>query len=292
MKDEIQKFLGVGDRMTAVEMKVDDIFEAPRITEELNTFFRASTTGSVQNSQGEGVDGVRVLATSSSSARMETVTNEAGIFALDLPSDVWSFSFEKDTQAFTSDPLAISSGGTVLRVALGEKPGLRRVSPVNSKRYYQARHWQEIYGDLFEALKMEKVVSGLILFASICLASLLILNTLIMVVLTKGKEIATLKALGCSRGGIQRIFIIEGTVIGIIGAVLGTGLGFGLCLFLKWYGYPLDSNVYLLNKLPVVLEPTNFVVVGLSAIAMCFVATLFPAYRAASLNPVDGLRYE
>ena len=407
LNTEIQKFLAIGDRMTAVEMKLEDIYEAPRITENLNQYFSLSTTGQVETDSGDRIDGVTVTATptptysvvlnyddfgpqsaanriigmkwwqwdahgdsnlstkydiqvvvydsisldkikaefpiipeikqdyryltlhdaleyldeeiqtdvladvtatlNNTKAKLDklertsgatggqftTTTNSRGSFALDLPSDIWTFKFEKENYpSFESDPLAISTAGTVLRVVLDDKSGIRRVSRTNPKRSYQARHWQEIYGGLFEALQLEKVVSGLILFASICLASLLILNTLIMVVLTKGKEIATLKALGCSRAGIQRIFIIEGTIIGVIGALLGTGGGFGACLFLKWVGYPLDSNVYLLNKLPVELEPMNFVVVGIAAVSMCFLATLFPAYRAAALNPVDGLRYE
>ena len=123
-------------------------------------------------------------------------------------------------------------------------------------------------------------------------AGLLIVTTLIMLVITKRREIAILKAMGASSGAIMRIFVIEGTIIGFVGTTIGTILGAIGCYGLDWYQWPLETDVYYLSSLPVVVEPMNFVVIAIGAQLICFVATLYPAYQAASLNPVEGLRYE
>ena len=73
---------------------------------------------------------------------------------------------------------------------------------------------------------------------------------------------------------------------------LGTALGLAMCMFLRWYGWPLNSNVYWLSELPIVVDASNFLTVSIAALVTCCVVTIYPAARAAGLNPVDGLRYE
>lgn len=153
-------------------------------------------------------------------------------------------------------------------------------------------HWMETHAKLFEALRLEKWVMGLILSMIVFVAALLIVTTLIMLVITKGREIAILKAMGASRGTILRIFVLEGSLIGGVGTLVGTVLGLAGCLFLRWYGYPLETDVYYLSELPVVIDPSNVATIAAVALAICFVATLYPAYKASSLDPVEGLRYE
>ena len=91
------------------------------------------------------------------------------------------------------------------------------------------------------------------------------------------------------KGAIRRIFIMEGTLIGFVGAmaVAPSWVWLRAC-FWKWYGWPLNGNVYLLDTLPVVIHPINFVVVAVAATSTCFVATLFPAHRAANLNQLTA----
>ena len=157
---------------------------------------------------------------------------------------------------------------------------------------FYSTHWMETHSKLFDALRLEKFVMGLILSMIVCVAALLIVTTLIMLVITKAREIAILKAMGAGRGSILRIFVIEGSLIGGVGTLLGTALGIFGCFVVRWYGYDLDTDVYFLAKLPVVIDPVNIVTIAVGAFLICFVATLYPAYRASLLDPVEGLRYE
>ncbi|MCB0327389.1 MAG: FtsX-like permease family protein [Bdellovibrionales bacterium] len=158
---------------------------------------------------------------------------------------------------------------------------------------YFIRHWMEMNADLFNAFKLEKTTFFIVLTMIILVASFNIVGTLTLLVLTKGKEIAILKAMGASRISIARIFVTCGTLIGSVGMLLGIGIGYLLCLLLKYYiRFPLNSDVYQIDTLPVLISPFEFALVGLSALLISFLATLYPALRAARLSPSEGLRYE
>jgi len=157
---------------------------------------------------------------------------------------------------------------------------------------HYARHWRNMNQALFEALELEKVVMGLVLGMVVVVAGLLIVSNLFMLVLTKRKEIAILKAMGAGRGTIGRVFVWVGGVIGVVGTGLGSGLGLLLCELIDRYEYELETDVYFVTTLPVVVQPSVFAIVGLSAVGICFLATVFPSLRASGLNPVDGLRDE
>jgi lipoprotein-releasing system permease protein len=157
---------------------------------------------------------------------------------------------------------------------------------------YRVRHWRELNSALFEALKLEKVVMGLILGLIVAVASLNIGGTLILLVLSKGREISILRAMGATTRQIRTVFMLEGVIIGLVGSGIGTVLGLSFCMALRSYGFPLDTDVYYLDSLPVVIQPEVVASVGLIGVAICFLATLYPATRAANLDPVEGLRNE
>jgi len=154
------------------------------------------------------------------------------------------------------------------------------------------RTWMELNRGFYEALALERQVTALVLSSTLMIAGLLIVCVLIMMVLTKTREIAILRAMGASSSGILRIFIWEGMLIGVVGASLGTGLGLVVCWLLDLYGFPINGEVYFLSTLPVQVDPLNVVGIAFGAVACCFLATLYPAWSAARMDPVEGLRYE
>ncbi len=157
---------------------------------------------------------------------------------------------------------------------------------------FYAVHWKELNKSLFEALALEKVVMGLILSLIVMVASLNIVGMLILVVVTRSREISILRAMGASGGKIRAVFMLEGLLIGVVGTIVGTGLGLLGCTALERYKFPLDTDVYYLDALPVVVQYDTVGLVGLAAVGICFAATLYPATIAAGIRPVDGLRYE
>ena len=157
---------------------------------------------------------------------------------------------------------------------------------------YTVRHWKEVNRNLFAALKLEKIVMGLILSLIVMVASINIIGMLILIVMTRRREIAILRAMGSSSGQICSIFILEGVIIGLVGTMIGTILGLLGCFGLKRYEFPLDTDVYYLDTLPVVIEPSTVALVAVSAICIAFVATIYPAVVAAKMEPIDGLRYD
>ncbi len=155
------------------------------------------------------------------------------------------------------------------------------------------RNWQEMNANLFAALKLEKTAMFIILVMIVLVGSFSIVNTLVMLVMQKTRDIAVLMSMGAEASGIRKIFMLQGTLIGFIGTALGFGLGVPVSLLLKKYQFiKLPSNVYPVDYLPVKLEMLDLTVIGVSAMVLCFLSTIYPARRAASLNPSEALRYE
>lgn len=101
-----------------------------------------------------------------------------------------------------------------------------------------------------------------------------------------------MKAIGATDRGILRIFMIEGMMIGGIGTVFGVATGLAATLGLRWFGVRLDPDVYYVDRLPINVDPLDFTIVAASALLITTLATLYPAFSASRLRPVDGIRYE
>ncbi|MBI4683055.1 MAG: lipoprotein-releasing ABC transporter permease subunit [Nitrospirae bacterium] len=158
---------------------------------------------------------------------------------------------------------------------------------------YYTRDWMQMNRNLFSALKLEKIVMFIILTLIILVASFNIISNLIMIVIEKGREIAIMKTMGATNRGIMTIFMVHGLIIGITGTVIGVIGGYGLCQLLKTYKFiNLPADVYYLSYLPVKMSLFDYTVVPAAAILITFIATLYPSWQAAKLDPVEPLRYE
>lgn len=156
-----------------------------------------------------------------------------------------------------------------------------------------AKDWMQMNRNLFSALKLEKFAMFVILILIILVASFNIISTLIMNVIEKRREIAILKAMGATDRGIMSIFMLQGLLIGLLGTIIGVAGGYLLCYILNTYQIiKLPADVYYISHLPVKTKLSDFIAVSLSAVFISFLATLYPAWQAAKLNPVEPLRYE
>lgn len=156
---------------------------------------------------------------------------------------------------------------------------------------YSARDWMKSNRNLFSALKLEKTMMFIILVLIIIVASFNIVSTLMMIVVEKGREIGILISLGATRRAIMRIFIFDGLLIGLLGVALGIPLGLAVCAILQQV-YTLPAEIYYVSRLPVRLRAMDVALVAVSALTISFLATLYPAWRAARMNPAEALRYE
>ncbi|WP_438725596.1 lipoprotein-releasing ABC transporter permease subunit [Parasphingorhabdus sp. DH2-15] len=161
--------------------------------------------------------------------------------------------------------------------------------------------WQSLNASVFDALKVERVVMFVILSIIILVAVFNILSSLIMLVRAKTRDIAILRTMGASRRSILKVFVFVGTVVGIIGAGAGTVLGLGLLAIRQpivggvqyLTGATLwDPSVRFLTELPSKTDPWEVVLIVILAIGASFLATLFPAFKAANTDPVQVLRYD
>jgi len=158
---------------------------------------------------------------------------------------------------------------------------------------FRVQDWIQMNQNLFSALKLEKVTMFIILTLIILVAAFNIAGTLIMMVMERTRDIAILKAMGTQKRSIRKIFMINGLFIGLTGTIIGAILGIAACLSLKKYQFiELPGDVYYVTTLPVRISVTDISLIAFSALFICFLATLYPAHQAATLNPVEAFRYE
>ena len=157
---------------------------------------------------------------------------------------------------------------------------------------FHSLDWSELNRNLFTALEVQKIALTLVIATIIFVAAFNVIATLIMIVLEKKREIAILKAMGATDATVLGIFMLQGVVVGVIGTFAGVLIGGGLVAYLDKIHFALDPKVYLIDHLPVVLNPTVFLVTIAIALLICTVSTIAPSWWAARMLPVEGLRYE
>jgi len=166
---------------------------------------------------------------------------------------------------------------------------------------YHGSNWTRTQGNLYHAIQMSKNLVGLLMSLIVGIAAFNVVSTLVMVVVDKQGEIAILRTLGASTKTILSVFIVQGSVIGLLGTLLGIGIGCLMALLIEdfvqfverlFQVQFLKSDVYPLTYLPSEIRLADLVRVGLTALSLCFVAALYPAWKASRVQPADALRYE
>jgi lipoprotein-releasing system permease protein len=158
---------------------------------------------------------------------------------------------------------------------------------------YVVKDWITMNKNLFSALKLEKTAMFIVLALIVLVAAFNIISTLIMVVMSKGKDIAILKSMGATSKGIMKIFVYEGLIIGLTGTVIGVIGGLILCEVLSRYQFiKLPSDVYPITTLPIKILPMDVTLVAVSAALITLLATIYPSWQASKIDPAVALRYE
>jgi lipoprotein-releasing system permease protein len=190
-------------------------------------------------------------------------------------------------EVMVNDPDRVQSRGLEVLRALG--PG------------FQVVDWQQTNASFFNAIQVERNVMFLILTLIILVAAFNIISSLIMLVKDKGKDIAILRTMGATRGMIMRVFFISGASVGVIGTLAGFILGVTFAENIETIRQWLQAltgtdlfaaEIYFLSRLPASVDPGEVLAVVGMGLGLSFLATLYPSWRAARLDPVEALRYE
>jgi lipoprotein-releasing system permease protein len=191
-------------------------------------------------------------------------------------------------EVFVQDPTRVRAVNLEIRRTLPQQP-MRIVD------------WQDANSSFFNAVQVERNVMFLILTLIIIVAAFNIISSLIMLVKDKGRDIAILRTMGATRGNVLRIFLLCGATVGIMGTMIGFGLGMAFCVNIERIRQGLQAltgtelfspEIYFLSQLPAVVDPNEVVQVVLMGLGLSLLATIYPSWRAARIDPVEALRNE
>jgi len=209
----------------------------------------------------------------------------------------------------------VEDAGRLLRLKAGEVQGIRlklhdlfqapqvawELAGLLREQDFYARDWTRTHGNLYQAIRMEKTMIGLLLLLIVAVAAFNIISTLVMVVTDKKADIAILRTLGATPRQIMLTFMVQGSVIGVVGTLAGGVLGVLAALNVsdaikgleRLLGIQfLNSEVYFIDYLPSQVQVQDVALVCGAALVLSFLATLYPAWRAARTQPAEALRYE
>ncbi|HEY8432462.1 MAG TPA: ABC transporter permease, partial [Sandaracinaceae bacterium] len=213
----------------------------------------------------------------------------SGMYEFDMK---MAYTTVEDAQRFFDLGGAIS--GIEVKLDDGERaePVARAIVAAIDRPELRVRAWQEVNRNLFGALQLEKLAMFVVLGIAILVASFCIVASLTLMVQEKRKEVGILKAMGATDPQIMAVFMIQGLMIGLFGAGVGLGLGYLACFAAEHLGViPLNPEVYYIDRLPVHVDAMEFALVGIAAVVICLLATVYPARLGSRIQPIDALRY-
>ena len=185
---------------------------------------------------------------------------------------------------------------TLVEVKVDDMYAVKQIAPQLVRALgegHQAYDWIEMNSALFRALWLEKTAIAITIGLIVVVAALSIVATLVLMVMEKHKDIGILVSMGASRGQVTRIFVLQGTLIGVMGTLVGSLLGVLACHVLDTYKLiRVPADVYQIAYVPFRLLPGDAAIVVAGAMLVCFLATIHPARRAAKVDPAEALRYE
>jgi len=199
----------------------------------------------------------------------------------------------KDARALLADDPQVESGLEVRVYNLFDAPAIgARIAHVAGPGF-TVTDWTQANAALFSALKLEKFTYFLVLMLIVLVAAFNIVATLVMVVMERRKEIAILRAMGARAGSVAAIFLCEGAALGLTGTAIGVLGGFVTSFLIgKYHLIHLPADLFMVSAVPVRLYPVNFLAVAAAAVVLCLGASLYPAFKARTLSPVEIIRYE